>query len=415
MIIVCRACVRLAFLIVALLAVYPGRGETEPLTLEQALALAEEQHPRLRAAVAQVVAAQAGIVTARTYPNPQVGMLGGAQTFRVRGNVSGPVYSVSLAQPLDFGPVRSSRIELAEQERERSSHALALARLEVFAGVRRAFYQALRQREEIDLMAETLRLVEELRRRIQVRVNVGETGKLELIRADAEVAVTQTAANRAQLEYVRTISQLRAAMGLMDDTALEIAGTLDPPVQLPSLAALRHEVLERHPALALAHSEVRRAEARLRYESALRLPQPTLLIQMDRPPDTPNYLMGVELPLPLWNRRQGPIAEARAALQQAREQVRQREIEILTALEGAYRRYQIASQQLRAFEEGLLREAEEAVRAAETAYQLGERGILEVLDAQRVLRTVRLNLLNAQFDRQAARIDLDELRALELR
>ncbi|MEI9814343.1 MAG: TolC family protein [Acidobacteriota bacterium] len=89
-------------------------------------------------------------------------------------------------------------------------------------------------------------------------------------------------------------------------------------------------------------------------------------------------------------------------------------MEVLAALEGAYERYQLASQQLAAFEQGLFEEAEEAVRAAETAFQLGERGILEVLDAQRVLRAVRLDFLNAQYDRQAALIDLDELRAVEL-
>ena len=55
------------------------------------------------------------------------------------------------------------------------------------------------------------------------------------------------------------------------------------------------------------------------------------------------------------------------------------------------------------------------MRAAEAAYRLGERGILEVLDAQRVLRTVRLEFLNAQFDRQAALIDLDEVRAVDPR
>jgi len=82
---------------------------------------------------------------------------------------------------------------------------------------------------------------------------------------------------------------------------------------------------------------------------------------------------------------------------------------------GAYERYEVATSQLAAFEQGLLREAEAGLRAAETAYRLGERGILEVLDAQRILRTVRLDLLNAQFDRQAALVDLDELRAVNLR
>ena len=118
--------------------------------------------------------------------------------------------------------------------------------------------------------------------------------------------------------------------------------------------------------------------------------------------------------MPLWNQRQGPIAEARAGERQAAAAAEAREIEILSALDGAYERYAVAGQQVTLFEQGLLREAEEALRTAEVAYKLGERGILEVLDAQRLLRTVRLNYLSARFDRQAALVDLDELRGLTL-
>ncbi len=129
----------------------------------------------------------------------------------------------------------------------------------------------------------------------------------------------------------------------------------------------------------------------------------------------PNYRVGLAIPLPVWDKREGPIAEAVAAERQALSLSRARELEILSALEAAYERYEVATQQLNAFEQGAFPQAREAVRASETAYQLGERGILEVLDAQRVLRTVRLDFLNAQYDRQAALIDLDELRAVDLR
>jgi cobalt-zinc-cadmium efflux system outer membrane protein len=325
------------------------------------------------------------------------------------------VYSFSVAQPLELSPIRSSRIQLAEQGRDSSEYAFSSTRLEVLSGVQRAFYQVLRRRGEIELLTENLRLVEDLRQRIQVRVGVGETGKLELFRADAEVATARTAVNSAQLQYVSALSQLRAALGSTFDAGLDVEGAVDPPVSLPTLDAVQREALDRHPALALARSEVRRAQARLTHEMALRFPQPTLRVEIDRPPDTPTYRMGIELPLPLWNRREGPIAEASAYLRQANALAQSREMEILTAVEGAYGRYQMTSQQITAFEQGLLREAEEALRAAETAYQLGERGILEVLDAQRILRTVRINFLNAQFDRQAALIDLDELRAITLR
>jgi cobalt-zinc-cadmium efflux system outer membrane protein len=46
---------------------------------------------------------------------------------------------------------------------------------------------------------------------------------------------------------------------------------------------------------------------------------------------------------------------------------------------------------------------------AEAAYRFGERGILDVLDAQRVLRSIRADLLDARYQLQAARIQLEYL------
>ena len=385
------------------------------LTLDQALSLADQNHPELRAGAAQIDVARAGIVTAGAYPNPEFGARAGGQDYRVPGNVRGLVTSFSFSQPLELGGLRPTRLQLAERGRESSEFALSGTRLAVLSGVRRTFYQALRKSNEVTILTENLRLVEEFRRRIQVRVDVGEAGRLELYRADAEVATARTAANAARLQYVAAVAQLRAAIGASVDTGLTPEGALDPPQSLPPLDELRRAVIERHPQLRLARSEVKRAEARLGYETALRRPQPSLVVEMDVPPDTPTYRAGVNVPLPFWNRREGPISEAVAQARQARALAESTELRLLAALSGAYERYEVASTQLAAFEQGLLREAEEGLRAGETAYRLGERGILEVLDAQRILRTVRLDLLNAQYDRQAALIDLDEVRAINLR
>ena len=101
------------------------------------------------------------------------------------------------------------------------------------------------------------------------------------------------------------------------------------------------------------------------------------------------------------------MKEARAAAEQRRN-------ELVAGLEVAYGLHQTAGQQVASFQDGVLREAEAAVKAAEAAYRFGERGILDVLDAQRVLRSVRFDFLNAQFDRQAALIELERLRAVEM-
>lgn len=393
----------------------PQFAAARVVTWREALDMAETSHPRLRAAIAEADAGRAAVRTARAIPNPQLAAAGGHQAVRVAGNVGGTAYSVAATQPLDFGPVRSTRVSLAEAEQRRAELNVELVRLEVLSAARRAFFEALRQRDELALLQDNVRLVQDLLRKVALRVEVGEGARLEAIRAEAEVALAVTAANKAELERARTLAELKNAIGLLPTVPLEIDGAPDPPRPLFPLDQLRAEVTAKHPALLLSRAEVASAQARLSYESALRLPQASFLTQVDYPPDTPVYLFGFELPVPLWNLRQGPIAEAQAQLRRAQELARIRELELLARLEASYQRYQIAAQQVRAIESALLREAEQALEATEAAYRLGERGLLDVLDAQRVLRQVRLSLVQAQYERQAALIDLDELRAVDPR
>ena len=91
-----------------------------------------------------------------------------------------------------------------------------------------------------------------------------------------------------------------------------------------------------------------------------------------------------------------------------------RRVQLLATLERAYSMYQVADQQVQIAETGTLRQAAAAVDAAQAAFKFGERGIIEVLDAQRVLRSARMDYLNAQFDRQQALIELEQLRAIDL-
>ena len=119
------------------------------------------------------------------------------------------------------------------------------------------------------------------------------------------------------------------------------------------------------------------------------------------------------IPLPILDRRKGQIAEASAAITRASANVRQQRLELIAELERAYGQYLIADQQVKTFQAGALRQANAAVSAAEAAYRFGARGIIEVLDAQRILQTVKGDLLDAQFERQAAAIDLESLGLLE--
>ena len=65
-----------------------------------------------------------------------------------------------------------------------------------------------------------------------------------------------------------------------------------------------------------------------------------------------------------------------------------------------------------ALESGIVRQAESALRVAEAAYRFGERGFLEVLDAQRVFRAARSELIAARYELATAWVEIERLRAI---
>jgi cobalt-zinc-cadmium efflux system outer membrane protein len=385
----------------------------QTLTLEEALQMAERQNPRLRVALAQTGGALAAITTARQYPNPEMFSSVGRQRAIQLNAVSGPHFHYDVTQTIDLPAQRRARLEVATLGLQSREWAQLEVVLEVQAAVKQAFYEVLRRQSEIELQRESLKLIEDVRRRIQVQVDVGEAARLELIRAESEVVTARTLANAAQLRLLNALAGLRAAIGGPLDPNVRLIGALSPAVTLPPIDELRRDFLTRNPGLAFRRTEVRRSNAVVENEKALRIPIPALRGEYEYIADNYYWRIGVNIPLPLWNRREGQIQEAVAALQQSESAAELRRNELVAALEQAYGLYQVATQQVASFQGGILQEAEAAVRAAEAAYRFGERGILDVLDAQRVLRSVRLDYLDAQYDRQEALIQLEQLRALE--
>jgi cobalt-zinc-cadmium efflux system outer membrane protein len=385
------------------------------ITLAEALALAERNNPQLRAASAAVEGAAAGIVTASAHPNPTLtfGSLGRQQVLSRAAALPGMLNGFNFSQAVELPNVRSTRIREATVRRQGSQLALAEVRLAVRGAVKQAFFDSLRRKRESELARGSVDLLEDLRRRIQVQVDVGEAARLELTRAEAEVASARIGARAAELRFSAAISNLYAAVG-SPLGAVEPDGDLERPQILPTLDELQQEMLEKHPSLAVARSEIRLAEAGIASEKAQRIPTPSVWADFFQQPEAAQYRFGVSIALPLWDRRQGPIAEAEAARRQAAAVEQGRRVQLLAALERAYNMYLVADQQVKIAEAGTLRQAEAAVEAAQAAFKFGERGIIEVLDAQRVLRSARFDYLNAQFDRQEALLELEQLRAIDL-
>lgn len=381
------------------------------LSLQQALQLAEQHSPVLAAAQANMQSAEAAVDTAAAFPNPEIELMSGQVRPRVTGQGTTSINTATLSQPIELPGVRSNRQKMAQAGVGAGKAQLLQTRHLLTSRIKLAFYDALRWEEARRVVAENRELLQQMRNRVKVKVDVGEAPRYELIKAEAEAMAADNSLKSTELRLQQARSLLRSLIGKPLPQDLKLQQDNTSPAAPPALEQIQQELLERHPQVQLAEAETRRAMARVEMERSLRLPQPTLKLNQERTEEARQWMVGVALPLPLWNRRAGPIGEAVAGLHQAEAQAQQARLSLITELEQAYSRYEIASSQVQTFESGLLREAEAALKVAEAAYRFGERSILDYIDAQRVLRTTQLEFLNARYELQAALTELERLRA----
>ncbi|MBS0338040.1 MAG: TolC family protein [Proteobacteria bacterium] len=401
--------VRIAAL-AALAAGAPWAVAAEPLGLREVLRYVEAASPELAAAGQLRAGAEAETLTARAYPNPDLDLGAGPWRSRI-GGATGTAGSVGISQLIELPSVRGARTEASAAGLSAASAHVDSVRLAVGYQARAAFFEMLRRQEEERLAAESVRLLADIRGKVQTRVEVGEAPRFELVRAESEALAAQNAAAAAALRVDEARAVLRRLGGDALPSVFVARGTLPPLPEAPPLATLVPQVLAAHPQLRVASAEAERARSRLQLERSLRNPQPTLRAIGSSDPESRQAMVGISIPLPLWNRREGPIAQAQASIGYATAQVEAQRAQLLRELDSAYARLGVSQRQISTFENGLLRTAEAGLFAAEEAYRAGERSFLEVLDAQRTLRSVRADYNQARFDRNAAWMDIERLTA----
>jgi outer membrane protein, heavy metal efflux system len=363
--------------------------------------------------------AVAGVTTARAYPNPDVELTPGQ--FRNRsstpssGSNSGLGLGLSIAQPIEFGGLREARQGLAESRVSLAGALTETTAASVTDGVRKRAIDLLRAQDERAATLEDLQLAQQILDRVRVRVNVGEAPRFDLLRAEAEVAVVQKNLTSAQIKVRQTRIDLKQAVGgnlpsdLPNDFTIEIDGNLSKILDVSDYQLMRLTVSEENPEIAVGLRDVERFTRQIEFERKLILPQVIVRLQHDRDPEIIQNKVGVQLTVPFNNRRQGPIAEAIAGSEKAKIALQAKRFELETSFDSAWEAYISAQRQVLALEGGILSGSQKVLDVAQAAYRLGERGILEFLDAQRQFRLVRNDLIAARYGLLNARTQLERL------
>lgn len=398
-----------ALLLLTLLSALPAEAG-QSYTLPQLEQLALRSHPSLAAAQAEVDAARARRLTAAAWPNPDIDYLAGKARPLSQSAASGQARSYGISQPLDLPWRRAPRQDAAEAGLRAAQAGLRVTTGELLSRLRLRYFEVIRRQADVDTAREDLALMEKVRTRIEARVGSGESGRYELIKADAEMLNSRKTLRVAESRLQQARAFLRQGIGpqLEEDYMLDASQDWRPDEA--SLEALQRQVRQDNPELNQARAELDRASQQLRLEKATRWPAISLKASRDEDPDLASTRIGLGITLPIWDQRRGPVAEALADQQRQQFRVQAREFGLGRELDIAVQQLEIARSQVNALESGILRQAESALRVADAAYRFGERGFLDVLDAQRVYRAARNDLNAARFELASAWIDIERLR-----
>ncbi len=379
------------------------------LGFEQIIPVILAHNPQLRAAQSSRQAARSGIVSALALANPRIDWHQGRSTARLPGVTGGATHSWTVSQAIDNPALRQARIDAASAHELESTHGVGLTRNELVSQARLRIYQGLLSQALAAAAAEDVQLLEQVRERVRLRVESGEAARYEIIKADAEIITARERLQTARLMVEQRKIQLNQLAAGQLPEQWQLLGDLRDAPELLSLSQL-HQLVEKHnPELNLLQAELAKAKAGLRAAESSRWPGVELRYSQSQDPELRQGQWGVGVQIPLLDRRTGPIAQASAELERAQVRLEGRQAELRQQLLLTWKSLEMARLRIEALAQGSVREAEAALRVAQAAYRFGERGILDVLDAQRVLRSVRADLIEARYQLQEARVMLDQL------
>ena len=231
----------------------------------------------------------------------------------------------------------------------------------------------------------------------------------EQFELQARAAEATAAQARVAVEVLMGVTQPKGDWTPAETLALMVADS-DPPVPAPAPDGARPDVLA-------AESDLRGGKANLELQKAIRIPDPTFLVQYEHEPpgggpaiDT--FGVGVSFPLPLWNRNGGNIKAAQAGIGQFESALGKVKTQAAADVSIAEFNYNEAYGRWQSYRDLTGPKSKQVRESAAFAYEKGGASLVDLLTAEQTDNTVRLALAQAMSDTASARADLAAARAV---
>jgi len=388
----------------------PSPQASSTYSLKDVVELAITNNPALEESQGILEQKQGQKRMASAYPNPTIAFQSG------RGSIRDPSMGttiteryITFSQPLEWPGTREANQQAAQAGIESAQASLQEAQLDVIAATKHAFYNLLFATHQGNTATLNLESMTKARNAVVRRIEAGEAPPFEGVKVQVELLKVEK--ERTQIQSM--IQSLQAELNSLTAGALGNQFTIQG--EFPSSRGnflstpLDENALAQHPVIQKWQKLVEEARQVHRREEQARMPNITLSGSYQRDVGREAYVGGISIPLPLWDQRGGNIAQAQAILRQREASLIRIKHQLLKNMIQQVHLSKSAAAQITTYEQGLLKQAQEALRIAQVSFKFGEASLMDVLDAQRVLRQTRLDYAQAQYDLSIALTELERL------
>ncbi|TLY23525.1 MAG: CusA/CzcA family heavy metal efflux RND transporter [Nitrospirae bacterium] len=387
----------------------PGVSSPPVMTLSEAFKAYEAGNLERKSAQAIVEAARQQVRAAGLLENPVLSHMQG------HNNTGTPTsgdhyYSNTLSQTVPLTGKLGLRRQVTEANRDAAEGSFQVRDIGLRLAVLRAYSRLLAAQQRILFTRQDLASLEEVVEVLKKRVASGATAQYDLTRGELEAERVRTELSDALADEKGAREELRKAIGPTAPAGSFIVVPVDLSPPYAEVGALTVLALSNRGDLRAARALHGGAEASAILARREVVPDVTFSLGLlnSAGPTSTDVLAGVSIPIPIIRRGQGTIQAARSTADAARLDVQALETRIHTEVIRDTAVYQQRVAERDRYQTAVMQRAERLLRTAQTAYREGARGILELVDAYRTNREVRLRDLELRTAVEAAGFDVAE-------
>lgn len=370
-----------------------------PVTLNEYLSKVNKGNLGYIAEQFNVSIAEAQLKAAKVFADPEISVSYANNEDKTM--MMGQGIDAGISYPFSLGNKRGVNVSLAKSQKDLAQSALDAYFENLRAEATVSYFATIRQMNMLQVQTEIYERLHKLAQADSLRLKAGAINATDALQTALEARSQQNMVFQSEADFQSSLVQLSQLQGkIVADSLLLPSGQFPLQQREFSLPELVQSALERRSDLQVAIRNKEISEKQIRLIQANRAFEFSLdagyshstIVKNEIAPAPPfnSYGAGITIPLKFSTLNRGELESARNAAAQSETVLKDTRLQITGEVTQAWFAYKAAEKQLNHYRNGLVEDAAKILEARTYAYQRGETGLIDLLNAQRTFSDLQV-------------------------